>query len=103
MIIKYLRLESYEDALDSIESSTRRQSNGQMRFARILRRIPTQVPAALGDQRQRNSTQPVAKLTRSIHLPATRTRQWRDGRSVTVDLPETFNYLYWTRERPHKR
>ena len=88
-IIKYIRLESYEDALDSIVFDD--TANGQMRFAEesdeyLLKYM-------LGWETKDNDTllNP-AKLTRPFSY---RLRVHANGvkQERAVDLPETFNYL----------
>lgn len=87
-IVKYIRLESYEDALDSIEFDS---AAGQMRLAeesdeyliKYMLRWETKASETLLN---------TAKLTRPF---AYRLRVHANGekRERTVDVPETFNYL----------
>ena len=87
-LVKYVRLESYEDALDSIEFD---DADGQLRLEerfddyllKYMLRWETKDSATLLN---------VSKLTRPFTYRL-RVHVNGDKRERTVDLPETFNYL----------
>ena len=88
-IVKYLRLESYEDALDSIAFDD--TADGQMRFAEESDEYLLKYMLRW-ETRDSDTLLNPAKLTRpfsyQLRVHANGVKQER-----TVDLPETFNYL----------
>ena len=87
-IVKYLRLESYDDALDSIEFD---QSSGQLR-------LPDATEEYLLKYMLSWETKDSATLLNPVKLTSPFSYRLRvhakgEKRERTVDLPETFNYL----------
>ena len=84
-IVKYIRLESYEDALDSIAFDD--TADGQMRFAEESDEYMLR-----WETRDSDTLLNPAKLTRPFSY---RLRVHANGvkQERAVDLPETFNYL----------
>ena len=87
-IVKYLRLESYEDALDSIEFD---QSGGQLRLPDATEEYLLKYMLSWETRDSETLLKP-AKLT-SPFTYGLRAHVNGEKRERTVDLPETFNYL----------
>ena len=86
-VVKYIRLESYEDALDNIKFADTEQLTLEDRFGDYL------VKYMLGwETRESETMLNVEKLTKPFSY-ALRLRANGGTRTGTVDLPETFNYL----------
>ncbi len=87
-IVKYVRLESYEDALDSIEFD---DAGGQLRLQeRFDDYLLTYMPH--WETRDSATLLNVSRLTRPFTYRL-RVHVNGDKQERTVDLPETFNYL----------
>ena len=87
-IVKYIRLESYEDALDSIRFEPIQWPVALDR----IRGTPAQVYVDLGNKEQRNPMLNPAGLT-SPFTYELRAHVNGEKHERMVDLPETFNYL----------
>ena len=87
-VVKYIRLESYEDALDNIKfDGSSEQLTLEDKFGDYL------VKYMLGwETRESETMLNVEKLTKPFSY-ALRLRADGGTRTKTVDLPETFNYL----------
>ena len=85
-IVKYLRLESYEDSLNNIALRCPRARRSS------FRRLPAELHAAMGDEGKRDA----ARTSRSSPARSPTSCRITDGQETsrkTVDIPETFAYL----------